>query len=264
MKNSILYVLLMVIASFQVARVTLADEVVLTSGERFTSSKVWEENGKLLFDLQGLIVSVSLADVATIIRSSDTSTPSSEPMMPPPKNQTEVLPQPPDQSPAEKPVPPVMPKKSSGQDPSAHKPKARGIGLDGLTWQMKPSEISGIARLESDPSNGDIDQYWWPAGNLTLGDVILDGLIFGFWQNRLYSIMFWVDGHPGYTRLQQAVFDRYGPGNKNENGLERYVWRDETTDRMLEFDPKLNTGLFWMRCRDLDRQFKLLNSSGKE
>ncbi len=68
--------------------------------------------------------------------------------------------------------------------------------------------------------------------------------------------MIWVDGNPGYARLQQAVLDRYGPGTKNETGLERYIWRDNTTDRMLEFDEKLNTGIFWMRSKNLDQQIK--------
>jgi hypothetical protein len=254
MRNNTLYLLLVVIfAAFPGARTALADEVVLTSGERFTSSKIWEENGKILFDLQGLVVSVSLADVATIVRGADTS---SLPAMPPataPQIGQEARPSPKAQPPPQKPAPAAKPEKSS-----ARTPKARGIGLDGLAWQMKPNEIAGITRLETDPSYGGIDQYGWPAGNLTLGDVLLDGLIFGFWQNRLYSIVCWVDGHPAYTRLQRAVFERYGPGHKNKNGLERYVWLDDTTDRLLEFDPKLNSGIFWMRSRSLDRQIKLL------
>ncbi len=249
---------MMIIASFPGARVAAGDEVVMTSGERFTSSKVWQENGKILFDLQGLMVSVSLADVATIIRSTDPSPLPTGSAAQVPQSGQQALPASKAQSPPEKPTQPVMPEKSFAQDPSARKPKARGIGLDGLAWQMKPNEISGITKLNTDPSYGGIDQYEWPVGNLTLGDVVLDGLIFGFWQNRLYSIMAWVDGHPGYARLQQAVFDRYGPGQKNKNGLERYVWLEDTTDRMLEFDPKLNTGIFWMRSRNLDRQIKLL------
>ena len=241
--------------SFPGTRKTLADEVVLISGERFTSSKIWEENGKILFDLQGLVVSVSTADVATIIRSTDPSPQPAEPSLPPPQSGQPIV-----QSSPEIPLPQDMPEKTSSRDPTAQKPKARGIGLDGLAWQMKPTEIAGIKRLETDPAYGGIDQYWWPAGNLTLGDVLLDGLIFGFWQNRLYTIMCWVNGRPGYTRLQKAVFDRYGPGHKNKNGLERYVWLDDTTDRMLEFDLKLNTGIFWMRSKTLDQQIKRMYS----
>ena len=245
-------------APFPGTRLASADEVVLTSGERFTSSKVWEENGKIFFDLQGLAVSVSPADVATIIHSTDTSPLPAVTAAQPTQSGQEALPPQLVQPSPEKPEPSVMPGKSSDRDPSARKPKARGIGLDGLAWQMKPNEISGITKLNTDPSYGGIDQYGWPAGNLTLGDVLLDGLVFGFWQNRLYSIMCWVDGHPGYMRLQQAVFDRYGPGHKNKNGLERYVWLDDTTHRMLEFDSKLNTGIFWMRSSSLDRQIKQL------
>ena len=123
---------------------------------------------------------------------------------------------------------------------------------------MKPEQIPGIERLNRDPAYGGIDQYWRPGESLTLGQALLDGLILGFWQNRLYSIMLWVDGKPAYSRLQHAVFDRYGEGHKNPQGLERYIWSDQTTDRMLEFDPKLNTGIFWMRSKDLDQQIKTL------
>lgn len=244
-------------AGFITARATVADVVVLTSGEQFTSSKVWEEDGKLLFDLQGLVVSVSKADVATVIHGNDTPSEQHEPAVPPSAARSEQTPPVPIPSPQKEPETMTAakpPNGDSGTGPSI----ARGIGLDGLTWRMKPTQIAGIKKLNTDPSYGGVDQYWWPAGNLTLGDTILDGLIFGFWRSQLYSIMVWVDGHPGYLRLQQAVFDRYGRGLKSKSGLERYVWLDDNTDRMLEFDKKLNTGIFWMRSRDLDRKIKSL------
>lgn len=248
MRNSRLYFIFIIIALVcAAAGTTCADVVVLTSGERFTSSKVWEENDKLFFDLQGLVVSVNMTDIATVIHGNDDTGPPKPPAPPPAAVQSS------NPEPAS-----ARPSILSGPQSTPDKPKAHGIGLNGLAWQMKPAEITGIKKLNTDPSFGGLDQYWWPAGNLTLGDVILDGLIFGFWRNQLYSIMVWVDGHPGYLRLQQAVFDRYGAGLKNKSGLERYVWLDDTTDRMLEFDPKLNTGIFWMRSRNLDRQIKLL------
>ena len=92
---------------------------------------------------------------------------------------------------------------------------------------------------------------------MTLGDVLLDGLVFGFWRNRLYSIMMWVEGEPGYRRLQKVVFDRYGEGQKSKNSKEQYVWvKDKTTDRLLEFDEQRNIGIFWMRSRELDAHIK--------
>jgi hypothetical protein len=91
-----------------------------------------------------------------------------------------------------------------------------------------------------------------------LGPAVLDGRIYGFWRNRLYTITMWVEGPPAYRRLREAVFERYGPGRQNSDGRERFVWADPTTDRMLEYDEQLNTGLFWMRSRALDDEIKQL------
>ena len=253
--------MLFILAVFLLAARTVpADEIVLTTGERFTSSKVWEENGKLRFDMQGLIVSVNLEDVAEVLREGHPpmlrATP--PPIAQEPQSPREVPAIPPPQAAPRQPAPVKKPDQSSSRDAQAPGTNRTGIGFDGLAWHMQPNEIPGIKKLKTDAEYGGIDQYWRPDGNLTWGKAALDGLIFGFWRNRLYSIMIWVNGKPGYERLQQAAFQYYGKGRKNPQGLERYVWLDETTDRMLEFDPQLNTGIFWMRSRDLDQQIKKL------
>lgn len=255
MRKAAIIICTILSVAFPFARESAADEVIMTTGDRFTSSKVWEEDGKVLFDMQGLIVKVNKKEVAAVIHGPHASDPSvALPGQPVPGGQGSappaLNPQAADKS--------VEPMKSADPDRQSHhpKPKVRGIGFDGLAWQMHPRQIAGIAKLGTDPSYGGIDQYWRPDGNLTLGDVLLDGLVFGFWQNRLYTILVWVDGKPAYNRLQRTVFDRYGSGRKNEKGLERYIWIDDTTDRMLEFDEKRNTGIFWMRSRDLDLRVK--------
>lgn len=258
MRNTaIITICMMISVAFTAVRGVVADEVILTTGERFTSPKVWEEDGKILFDMQGLIVNVNKRDVAAVVRGTQPAEPSATLLEKPVPDRQKTS------SPASDPLPADKPE-STG--PSAEtigrghhsKLKIRGIGLDGLAWQMHPDDIRGIAKLGTDPCYGGIDQYWRPGGNLTLGDVLLDGLVFGFWQNQLYTILIWVDGKPAYTRLQRAVFERYGSGRKNQKGLERYIWIDDTTDRMLEFDQKRNIGIFWMRSRDLDIQVKQL------
>jgi hypothetical protein len=249
---AILIICTMISAAIPFVRGASADEILLKTGDRFTSPKVWEENGKVLFDMQGLIVNVKKEDVAAVIPGDQHAASSAVP-----PGQSNPAP------PASKPQPaqkPVSSRKSSDPaDRDQHpRPKIKGIGFDGLAWQMRPGDIAGIAKLGTDPAYGGIDQYWRPAGNLTLGHILLDGLVFGFWQNRLYTVLVWVNGKPAYTRLQHAVFERYGSGRKNQKGLERYIWVDDTTDRMLEFDQKRNTGIFWMRSRVLDNQVKRL------
>jgi hypothetical protein len=256
-KTAAIIICTMISVVFPLVRGVAADEIILKTGDRFTSSKVWEKDDKYLFDMQGLIVNVNKKDVAAVIRGTQTTEPSvAFPGQSNPGSQRTSAP-PLDPRPADGPA--LSRKPADPIDRNQHlKPKIQGIGFPGLSWQMHPGDISGIAKLGTEPSYGGIDQYWRPDGNLTLGDVVLDGLVFGFWQNRLYTIQVWVNGKPAYTRLQHAVFEHYGAGRKNEKGMERYIWIDDTTDRMLEFDPQSNTGIFWMRSRDLDVQVKRL------
>jgi hypothetical protein len=234
-----------------------ADEVVMTTGERFSSSKVWEENGKIRFNMHGLVVSVNKVDVAAVIGGdgSPQSDVGSSPMnKPQPRQAVSAKPK---ASIAQDLTPPSPAPPNKNSPHPSPKTKIRGIGFNGISWHMRPIDLPGLVKIETEPAYGGIDQYWRPDGAMTLGDVLLDGLVFGFWQNRLYSIMMWVDGRHAYDGLERVVLDRYGDGQKSKNHQDRYVWVDDhTTDRMLEFDEERNIGIFWMRSRDLDSHIK--------
>lgn len=241
-----------------------ADEVVLTSGERFSSSRVWEENDKVRFNMHGLAVNVNKSDVAAVIRTNGTVKSVSQPTQgnPVQSPSTDVPASTTSSSqkagaPVKQPLPPSPAAANPVRKSLASKKNAQGIGFGGISWHMRPNDLPGLAKIKTEPVYGGIDQYWRPDGFMTLGDVLLDGLVFGFWQNRLYSIMMWIEGEPGYRRLQKVVFDRYGEGQKSRNSQQQYVWvKDKTTDRLLEFDGERNIGLFWMRSKELDAHIK--------
>jgi hypothetical protein len=244
---------------------TMADEIIMITGETFSSPKIWEEDGKIRFSMHGLLVSVEKSEVAQIIRSRDGPQPTPKPIQT--RNRAPAVPLPPQnpepagrtkpvtRKPAKSPRP-VKPSNRKNQDQALNPSAAVGIGLEGLSWHLEPSDLPDLKKLETDPMYGGIDQYYRENETMQLGPAALDGKIYGFWRNRLYMITMWVEGPPAYHRLRQAVFERYGRGRQNSDGLERYIWEDSTTDRMLEFDEQLNTGLFWMRSRALDDKIK--------
>ena len=246
---------------------TMADEIVMTTGETFSSTQVWEEDGKIRFNMHGLVVSVEKAEVAQIIR--DQQIPQSARIPAHPQNQAPVAPVTPLQPepvshakpvslpPANSPGP-VQPPRPKNQDRMFKPTAVSGVGLEGITWHLQPSDLPDLVKIETDPTFGGIDQYYRENETMSLGPAILDGKAYGFWRNRLYTITMWVEGPPAYRRLREAVFKRYGKGRQNSDGLERYIWEDPGTDRMLEFDERLNTGLFWMRSRALDEKIKLI------
>ncbi|MEJ2037762.1 MAG: hypothetical protein P8X55_02355 [Desulfosarcinaceae bacterium] len=249
-----------------------ADTIILNSGEKFTSTRVWEENGAIRFNMNGLIVKVEKKDVASIIhdgageRPAETARPArapepaADPTLPPDQARLQ-----PDAKPAPPLSRPAAPRhETTAQKPPLTRPEGRkttsaavnGTGVQGIAWEMSPGQVPGLVHVQTEWDNEGLDHYIRPDEALRLGSARLDGIVYGFWEKRLYSIMYWVGGPKGYAKLKKAVFTYYGPGTKSERGLERYIWRSPDTDRMLEFDKKSNNGIFWMRSRELNARMK--------
>ncbi len=244
-----------------------ADELILKSGERFSSDRIWEENGKIRFNMHGLLVSVAKEEVVSIVREKDVLTMGSETVTASRPKTTGI---------EENDAPYRMPDSADDvenrkQDPyngrrpliernqgtfSHRNPSALGTGLENISWRMKPGAIQGLEKIKTDPIFGGIDQYWRPEHPLSISGAPLDGLVYGFWEDQLYSIVMWADGSIGFQRLRDALFTKYGPGSQNRAGVERYVWLEKDTQRMLEYDTHLNTAIFVMRSAELDHHLK--------
>jgi hypothetical protein len=251
--------LLIFFVAVLVAGSVYADTVILNTGEAFTTSHAWEAGEKIRFNMHGLIVSVNRADVATLISGPNGQSDPSEKNTPPsaaapPENRL------PDFAATEPhPGATTSPSKNKEKQPSpGASTSIHGTGIQNLDWEATPDSIPGLVKIKTDPLYGGIDQYHRPDENLRIGTARLDGIVYGFWRNQLYTIMFWANGRPGYLKLAETVRTHYGGGTPSTTGQERYVWLDRDTDRMLEFDKQLNTGIFWMRSHDLQRQINRL------
>ena len=239
-------------------------EVVMKSGERFETSQVWEQDGSIRFNMQGLIVTVEKNDVAEVIRQPAPLKPhqASDPLSDPIEGTTTATPHPNTSThalgPDAKPHRQAALSKPS-QAPLKELPLGisnQSTGFQGVYWQMKSQDMPNLAKVETDPAFGGIDQYRRTDQSLRWGGVVLDGWVYGFWRDQLYSIMMWIDGRNGYDHLYRQVINLFGPGNKDINGLERYVWVAPGTQRMLEFDAQLNVGILVMRSSVVDAQIK--------
>jgi len=46
--------------------------------------------------------------------------------------------------------------------------------------------------------------------------------------------------------LRSAAFERFGDGSRMNESIERYIWSDKLTDRMLEYVKEGEHGMLWM------------------
>ncbi|MDH4010150.1 MAG: hypothetical protein OEU55_05495, partial [Desulfobacterales bacterium] len=63
--------------------------------------------------------------------------------------------------------------------------------------------------------------------------------------------------HANYLALRHEVFNRFGIGHKRDQNRERYLWSDPYSDRVLKYIDADQSGLFWMRSKELNRMHQL-------
>ncbi len=295
---------------------SIADVIILKSGDKFKTRKAWEEDGKIKFYMKGLVVGIDKKKVARIIRSGSSKptekpAPVSEPKSDKAKKTTREPPKTAKQpartgagkrTPAAK-AEPVQPEKaatarttessSPAKPPAprmANKPPPRkeaappgSVGFRGLTWDLKvkgfkkrkkgsDSIFGGIApfflpksevkegeyKTETDPAFGGVIQYYLPKNEYRFGRVEVDGITYGFWREQFLTVTIWTEGFSNYKALKKEVFKRYGEGWQNNKSVERWVWLDDDTQRMLEYDGDMESGMLVLMNRKLHRKIKTI------
>jgi len=198
-----------------------ADIIRLKDGTILETKRSWEKNGKLILFMEDQVTSVPKDDVLRIDKT------------------------------------------HSDQKGTPHfeKPAAADFGiLDGfrdLAWGSKLSDITGMVKTETDTGLAGVVEFVRPKDVLRIGEAKLTRIIYSFWHDQLYTVTIWTQNHSNYKALRRAAFERFGEGSRGKASLERYIWSDRLTDRMLEYIKESEYGLLWMRSRDLDKKLKL-------
>ena len=130
-------------------------------------------------------------------------------------------------------------------------------GFRDLPWGSGLSDIAGMTEIETDTGLAGVVEYIRPNDVLRVGEAELTNIIYSFWHDQLYTVTIWTQNYSNYEALRSATFERFGEGSRRNESIERYIWSDKLTDRMLEYVKEGEHGMLWMRSRDLDRELKL-------
>ncbi len=271
----------------QLPPLSLADTTILKNGQSIEADKIDEREEDIIFYVQGLKMRVSKAGVVRIVKANGTTlvlptktkkkaaenkTPSNNHVQA--ENTIKISPAP-IQAPfgsqaAKKRVSNKnlrAPKKMKKNPQPSKKPavtpseknltEIRWCGLRDLRWGAGRSTLGRLQEIESGTGEREIKEFVRAKEDLKMGKTQLDSIIYALWRHRLYAVTIWVSGHDNYVALRNEVFNRFGVGLKSEKNTERYLWSDTYSDRMLKYIEANQTGLFWMRSKDLNRKYHL-------
>jgi hypothetical protein len=233
-----------------------ADTIVLKDGRSIKAQNVYEQDGNLFFYLQGLKMRVSKKKVLRVLKTNEAELASPAAIrgdttqdinMPGPgietekTNESEILP-------AE-----IL----SHEQTKKYQPETRWSGFRDLRWAVGRSTLGRLQLIEPHTGQDEIKEYVRDNEDLKMGKARLDSIVYAFWRHKLYAVTIRVKGHANYQALRNEIFNRFGIGHKSDQNQERYLWSDPYSDRMLKYNTTDQSGLFWMRSKELNRMHLL-------
>ena len=102
-----------------------------------------------------------------------------------------------------------------------------------------------------------VKEYVRENEDLKMGGALLDSIVYSFWRQQLYAPTIWTRRQSNYRALRNEAFNRFGVGLKRDQNRECYFWSDLYRDRIMKYEDADQSGLFWMRSKELDRCYQI-------
>ena len=284
--NLIIIFLLLVL----IPLMAFADIIVFHSGKPMEVEQTWEEGDKVFFYLNGFKASISKKEVLRIERkiigrgnsagsSKKTKNPSAKvtditerdtrraeinesprhilPPEPPEKilnsSKTDITKKDTRRAQVNKSPKQILHPKPPKKTLNQHKQD----GFRDLNWGTNLAPLKDFVELRSDTGLEEVKEYIREDDILKLGDADLKSIVYSFWRDQFYTVTVWTEGKNNYISLRNEAFKQFGAGQRSDPSLERYLWSDASTDRMLKFKKDTQVGMLWMRSKKIDRRYKL-------
>jgi hypothetical protein len=130
-------------------------------------------------------------------------------------------------------------------------------GFRGLCWGDNFKKLSGFTYVKTDPSYGGVKIYKRATDILEIGAAKLDMIVYGFWQDKLYSVKLFFSGYVNFNGLKNAAEKKFGSNYQPNRYIERYFWFNiPHTIISLEYNEIRKKGVMWLTSKELSKEAK--------
>lgn len=138
---------------------------------------------------------------------------------------------------------------------------AEADGFRGIKWGTDFSSVKDMMIFKhTDSSAGGVKVYSKKNDDLKIGAATLISIEYNFWQNKFCSVYIDFSNIGNFKAVKDAVFEKFGKGNKNNPYMEHYFWDGEISRMMLRYDEITNDGYLYLSSTKIDEQQKEYDS----
>ncbi|THB63452.1 MAG: hypothetical protein D6E12_17010 [Desulfovibrio sp.] len=111
-------------------------------------------------------------------------------------------------------------------------------GFRGLEWGNSAQGVQGLTLIEQ----GDSYFYVREGEILRVGEAELTNIIYGYFQDRFYTVVVEFDGFANFTMILYALETKYGRAANADMQNFQHYWFFDTVDIYIEYDPDTSAG----------------------
>jgi hypothetical protein len=132
----------------------------------------------------------------------------------------------------------------------------RPTGFGGLTWGTEFSTVQDqFVYSRTNPSLGGIKYYTRKNDKMTFGEAELNGIEYGFWQEKFCAVRVYFFGYTNFSSLKNFLFERFGPGTQPNDFIEVYFWFSFPEALIhIGYDETTQKGIFTMVSKEFTKE----------
>jgi len=98
-------------------------------------------------------------------------------------------------------------------------------GFRGLRWGTKFSTVqTELVHSRTNPSLGGIEYYTRKNDEMTIAEGKLDGIEYGFWQDKFCAVKVYFSGSTNFSSVKGALIKKFGSATQPNDFIEAYFW----------------------------------------
>ena len=128
-------------------------------------------------------------------------------------------------------------------------------GYRGIEFGTSPDSVEGF-ELISDRGAGGTEIYALVSESLELGDATLDGVTYGYFDDKLYFVALFTSGRGNGIKALAALEEKYGKGTPVISEAKEYIWHGRRVTLHFREDSATHMGMIGFTSVSLAAQVR--------
>jgi hypothetical protein len=112
-------------------------------------------------------------------------------------------------------------------------------GFRGIPWGTSIRQLPDMVFIAQE---GHLKFYEKPHDKMKIGEAGVDSIVYGFYKDRLYSVLIYFSSTMNFSRLKETLEQEYGEYQQPNPYVDKYLWYGKRLDLLFTYESVTQKG----------------------